>query len=360
MIKNLLKNTDWVILLIVTILFVIGVIGIYSAGYNTELYKFDYIKQIIFFGIMIIPISIVWIVSYRIFDIFGILTYIGSLGLLVLVLFTRPIYGATSWFDLEFMSFQPSELMKIGYILTTAYALVKFKKYNYLIAILLVLPIIGLLALQPDLGTAMSFAVICAIMLFVSGFKYRYIFVALVILSIIVVLAYNFVLNDIQKARIDVFFDPTLDPLGSGYNAIQSKMSVGAGMLFGTGITNGVQTQYGLLPVKTSDFIYSALSEELGFIVSILIIVLFVILIVKILLHARREKDLFAKYILSGIAGMYIFHFIQNIGMTMGLLPITGVPLPFVSYGGSNLITNLIAMSIVLNITGRSKKDFEF
>lgn len=223
-------------------------------------------------------------------------------------------------------------------------------------AALLMVPLI-LILLQPDFGTAVVFLSITAFMVFKMGIKYKYILVVFGVMLVLVPLVYFFVLNPIQQERINVFLDPSLDPLGSGYNAIQSKIAVGSGMLFGTGFLKGSQTQYGYLPIKSSDFIFSVISEEFGFIGSVIVIVLFTILILRVIKVSQNARDPFASYVVMGVAGMFAFHFIQNIGMTIGLLPITGVPLSFVSYGGSNLITNGIAMGIVLNISARKSNN---
>jgi rod shape determining protein RodA len=170
---------------------------------------------------------------------------------------------------------------------------------------------------------------------------------------------YNF-LPDHAKTRIDVFLNPELDPLGDGYNAIQSKIAVGAGMFLGTGFLKGSQTQYGYLPVQSSDFIFSVISEEMGFVISALVVILYLVLLLRIIRTAMHAKDMYTTFVSIGIAGMFAFHFIENIGMTIGLLPITGVPLPFVSYGGSNLLTSGIAIGIILNISARKNKDIMF
>ena len=172
-------------------------------------------------------------------------------------------------------------------------------------------------------------------------------------------MVYNF-LPEHAKTRIDVFLNPELDPLGDGYNAIQSKIAVGAGMLFGTGFLEGSQTQYGYLPVQSSDFIFSVISEEMGFIISALVVILYLILLLRILRTASHAKDKYTSFVAVGIAGMFAFHFIENIGMSIGLLPITGVPLPFVSYGGSNLLTSGIAIGIILNISARKSQNVFF
>lgn len=369
MFKTLLKGTDYVVLLIVLALFVIGLVGIFSAGYNTDLNKDEYIKQMMWFGIMIVLMILIWAVDYTTFDIVGYGIYFFSVVLLVLVLFSGSLMGAKSWFNFGSFLYQPSELMKIGYILCLAKLLSFFggeslsKKDRIIrfvaIATVFMIPF-ALIAMQPDFGTAVAFIVITFFMLFSSGIKYRYVLGIVGIVCLLAPIVYMFILSPIQKDRILVFLNPSLDPLGSGYNAIQSKIAVGSGMIFGTGLLKGTQTQFGYLPIKSSDFIFSVLSEELGFVVSAAVIILFVFLIVRLIKISSNTSDMFAKYIVIGIAGMLFFHFVQNIGMTIGLLPITGVPLPFVSYGGSSLMTNLIAIAIVLNISARRNRSFLF
>ena len=369
MFKTLLKNTDYIVLVIVLLLFIIGLVGIFSAGYNTSINKDEYIKQIMWFGIMIIAVIIIWAIDYSTFDIAGYAIYFFSVIALVAVMFTTSLMGAKSWFNFGNFLYQPSELMKIGYILCLAKLLSFFSKEVLSrkdkiikvvsLAALFVIPF-TLIILQPDFGTAAVFIVITFFMLFASGLKYRYIIPIIAAIGVIAPLTYMFILSPVQQNRILVFLNPALDPLGSGYNAIQSKIAVGSGMIFGTGLLKGTQTQFGYLPIKSSDFIFSVLSEEMGFIMSAAVIILFVILLLRLIRISANTSDLFGKYIVIGITGMLFFHFVQNIGMTIGLLPITGVPLPFVSYGGSSLMTNLIAIAIVLNISARRNKSFLF
>ena len=363
MFKTLLKNTDWILVICVAILLVIGVIGIYSAGYNTDINKDEYIKQMIWIGISFVIMAILWCVDYNIFDIGGYVLYTVNFVLLIAVLFMPSLMGASSWFNLGGFLYQPSEPMKIGVILCAAKfisiyqnSISSTKKTNILsiigISLIYILPVL-LILMQPDFGTAMAFVMIAIFMLFKAGIKYRYILLGILIVIIMIPLIYFFVLNDNQQQRILVFLNPDLDPLGSGYNAIQSKIAVGSGMFTGNGLLKGAQTQFGYLPIKSTDFIFSVLSEEFGFILSSVIVIIYAILIIRIILVASRAKDNFASYTAIGIAGMFSFHFIENIGMTIGLLPITGIPLPFLSYGGSNMITNMIAIAIVLNISAR-------
>ena len=373
MFKNLLRNTDYILLIATIILVIIGVIGIYSAGYgevdgsNTE-----YQKQLIWFGIVFAIEIFLWAIDTRALEFLGYAIYAVSFVLLIVVLAMPSVFGAHSWILIQGFSYQPSELMKIGFILCAAKAMSMYKENKEspkpdkkkslitlgMIAALFVIPVF-LIVLQPDFGTALVYLMIMAFMLFKLGIKYRYIIAAILLVLILVPVIYNF-LPAHAKTRIDVFLNPELDPLGDGYNAIQSKIAVGAGQIFGTGLLKGSQTQYDYLPVQSSDFIFSVISEEMGFIVSAAVVIIYLIMLIRILIASRDAKDLYSSLVAVGITGMFAFHFIENIGMTIGLLPITGVPLPFVSYGGSNLLTSGIAIGIILNISSRKNEDVMF
>ena len=225
----------------------------------------------------------------------------------------------------------------------------------FLSLLIVAIPVL-LIIKQPDYGTATAFLVATIFMLFASGINKRYIIGAIIAVVVIVPLLYFFVLPEHAKTRIDVFLNPDLDPRGAGYNVIQSKLAIGAGQVFGMGLTKGNQTQLGFLYPKTTDFIFSVIGEEMGFVIGALVIVLYVILITKAVNVAKTAKDDLGSYIAMGIAGIFLFHMLENIGMTMGLLPITGVPLPFVSYGGSSLLTNFVLVGLLLSISARRKK----
>jgi len=287
------------------------------------------------------------------------------IGLLVAVLFTKPINGATSWFNIGFFSFQPAEVAKIFVVIFLSYIMVKLqskgkaeinKFWKLLLALLTMAIPVALIVKQPDLGTATAYLVAMMLMLFVSGLDKKYIIVFFVVLLIATPLIYQFILPEHAKTRIEIFLNPESDPRGAGYNVIQSKLAIGAGQLTGMGLLKGNQTQLGFLYPKTTDFIYAVIGEELGFIVAATVIILNVILIVKILYVAKTAKDDLGAYIATGFAGIFLFHTIENIGMTMGMLPITGVPLLFISYGGSSLITSFICIGILLNISGKRQK----
>jgi rod shape determining protein RodA len=289
--------------------------------------------------------------------------YIAIIISLVLVLFTKPINGATSWFNVFGAGLQPGEFAKIIIIICLAKIIEYYKKKDklnepfslFVILATVAIPFL-LIIKQPDYGTAIVILAIAAIMLFAAGIKYRYILAAFSLTIVTLPLAYFFILPQHAKNRLLVFLNPQIDPRGIGYNVIQSKLAVGSGQLWGMGLLNGNQTQLGILPMKTTDFIYSVIGEEMGFIISAAIIALFILLITKALYIARTAKDVNGMLIAVGVAGLFLAHVTENIGMTMGLLPITGIPLPFISYGGSSLLTNMVALGLLLNVSSRRQK----
>lgn len=361
--QKIFKNMEWGILICSVLLLSIGMVALFSATQNTEYEELK--KQALWFLISIPIMIVVILIDYQTIAKLSPVFYGIFIILLIAVFFTEPINGATSWFQLGLFSFQPAEFAKVFVIIFIAYIIEMLCKKGRreinriwklgIILLAAIVPIL-LIAKQPDYGTALAFVAALCFMLFVSGIKAKYIVVAVLIVVVSLPILYLFVLPEHAKTRIEVFLDPEKDPRGAGYNIIQSKLAIGAGQLFGMGITKGNQTQLGFLYPKTTDFIFAVIGEELGFIVSSSIIVIYVILITKAIYVAKTAKDDIGSYIAMGIAGMFFFHMVENIGMTMGLLPITGIPLPFVSYGGSALITNFIAIALLLNISGRRQK----
>ena len=361
--KKMFKNFEWGILICTIILLAIGLVALFSATQNSDYEEFK--KQIMWIGISIPVIVVVILVDYEILAKISPVIYGISLISLVAVLFTEPINGATSWFNIGPFSFQPAEFAKIAVVLFMANVIVKLQQkgrdeINRFWKLGIILATVGvptlLIIKQPDYGTALAFLVALIFILYVAGINKKYIITAVLLVVILVPLAYFFILPDHAKARIDVYLNPNLDPRGDGYNIIQSKLAIGAGQIFGMGLFKGNQTQLGYLYPKTTDFIFAVISEEMGFVVAGAIIVLYVILITKSIQVAKTAKDDLGSYIATGIVGIFFFHMLENIGMTMGLLPITGIPLPFVSYGGSSMLTNLTLIAILLNISTRRKK----
>lgn len=361
--RKMLRNMEWSILISTIILVIIGLVALTSATKNSN---YDELKKQILWLTISIPVLIVVIfVDYEIIVKLSPILYGIILILLVAVLFTSAINGATSWFDIGSFSFQPAEFAKIVIVLFIAWLITKIQKKGRdeinrflklsLIFAFFAVPVL-LIIKQPDYGTAIAFIFAFIFMLFVAGLQKRYIIPSILLVIILIPILYFFVLPEHAKARIDVYLNPNLDPRGAGYNIIQSKLAIGAGQLFGMGLFKGNQTQLGFLYPKTTDFIFSLIGEEMGFIVAATIIFLYVILITKAIYVAKTAKDDLGSYIAIGIAGIFAFHMIENIGMTMGLLPITGIPLPFVSYGGSSMLSNFIMIGLLLNISGRRQK----
>ena len=361
--RRILKNIEWGILICVIILIVIGLIALYSATQETSSDEFK--KQIIWLIISIPIIITVVSINYEVIVKISPIFYGIFLVLLVGVLFTKPVNGASSWFELGMFSFQPSEFAKIFVILTFSLVVDKIQERGkdeisrptrLILALLIIAVPVLLIIKQPDYGTAIAFLVSTVLILYVAGIKKRYIISSILLVVIALPLLYFFILPEHAKTRIDVFLNPDLDPRGAGYNIIQSKLAIGSGRLFGMGLLKGNQTQLGFLYPKTTDFIFAVIGEEMGFVITAVIVILYVVLITKAVYVAKTAKDNIGSYIAMGIAGIFLFHMLENIGMTIGLLPITGVPLPFVSYGGSSLLTNLILVGLLLNISGRRQK----
>ena len=306
--KRAIKNTEWGILICVVLLVIIGLVALYSATINSELYEFK--KQCIWILISIPIMIAVMCIDYNVIARISPYLYGTLILLLVAVLFTKPINGATSWFNIGFIAFQPAELGKVFIIVFLSYVIVNIQKkskkeINKLSKLAIILGTIGLpiilIAIQPDYGTAIAYIISLVLMLYVSGIDKKYIIISFAILLITVPLMYFFILPEHAKARIDVYLNPNIDPRGAGYNIIQSKIAIGAGKLFGMGWLKGTQTHLGFLYPKTTDFIFSMIGEELGFVVCSLIIVIYVILITKAINVAKTARDDLGSYIAMGI-----------------------------------------------------------
>jgi len=301
--KRNIKNIEWGILICSILLFAIGCTALFSATEGTE--HAELFKQLQWFGICVPLVVVLTIIDYKTIIKLSPIFYGIFIILLIAVLFTEPINGATSWFDLGFFSFQPAEFAKIFVICFIAYVMSIYNKNGKeeinkplkLLSLLLIVGIpVALIIKQPDYGTAVAFLVATVFMLFVGGIKKRYIITAILLVVILVPVAYLYLLPEHAKTRIDIYLNPDLDPRGAGYNIIQSKLAIGAGQFFGMGFLKGNQTQLGFLYPKTTDFIYSVIGEEMGFIVAGAIIILYVIMITKIIYVAKTAKDNIGSY----------------------------------------------------------------
>lgn len=312
--RKILKNIEWGILVCTILLIAIGLVALTSATQNLD---YDELKRQIMWVCISIPVMIVILfIDYEFIAKISPILYGIIILLLIGVLFTEPINGATSWFDIGPVSLQPAEFAKIICILMLAFVITRIQRngkdeisrVSKLLLVLLTFIVPTLLIIkQPDYGTALAFVMALVFMLFAAGIKKRYIIAAILIVVIAAPLLYFFVLPEHAKTRIDVFLNPDIDPRGAGYNVIQSKLAIGAGELFGMGLFKGNQTQLGFLYPKTTDFIFSLIAEEMGFIVAAGIIILYVILITKAIFVAKTAKDDLGSYIAIGIARSIFF-----------------------------------------------------
>ncbi|HEY5557191.1 rod shape-determining protein RodA [Acetobacterium sp.] len=363
--KNGCKNLDYGLIISVLILFIIGMISIFTAtnveglaGTGAEIYI---IKQGISFIIGCVIVFFLIRSDYNLFADHW--KWIYGISLLVLLIVFIPGVGTTNmgttgWINLGFFEVQTSEIAKMGFILSFAKILeLRYDRLDcaedLIVPAAFIFPPTILMILQPDFGQALVILVIALGMLFVAGFNIRY-FYGLFLFSFIAIPTAWFFALDYQKARILSFFHPEADPLGTGYHAIQSKITIGSGELFGRGLaTQGTMTKLDFLPAQWTDFIFSVISETAGFIGAALVILLFVFFMWRLLRGARLAQDMYGTLVIFGVFFMFLFQITENIGMTIGLLPITGITLPFISYGGSSLIINMIAVGFVLNIYRR-------
>lgn len=366
-VKRILKNLDWWLVAAVVLLLGCGLGLIDSATHSFAVSTgkaWHVQRQSMFmaFGLLLVTASFAF--DYRMLKNYASRLYIFNIVLLVAVmLFGHSQLGAQRWIQIGSLSFQPSEFAKVFLIICLATFMDKriewlenFKDYLPVFAYIFV-PFL-LVMRQPDLGTSLTFIAILVGMIFVSGFKYKWFF-RLGVIFVALLPAFWLILKDYQKNRIRVFLNPELDPFGSGYHVIQSKIAIGSGGLLGKGWLAGTQSQLNFLPENHTDFIFAVAGEEFGFIGTAFIIILYAIIIWRGIAIALDADDNFGTLLAVGVTSMFMFHVLVNIGMTAGIMPVTGVPLPFLSYGVSSLTTNLMLVALLLNIKVR-KQNLQF
>lgn len=397
---------DFKIFIPVTILVLIGLASVYSSTLNNPAAVNNFEKQLFATIVAYIVFFLTYAIPTNSIKFISIPGYILSIiFLLVVLVIGRKISGAKSWLAFGPFGFQPSEFAKIGTILLLANFLTRLNNNidsfkDILIALAIGFIPIGLILLEPDMGTSFIFISFILIILFWKGISLLGLFVVLspglvavsslfgsvpfVASLLIVLVALFFFKKDLffsgsvfainlaagfftdnlynalsphQQARIKSFIDPMSDPLGTGYNSIQAMVAVGSGGFFGKGFLQGNQTQLQYIPEQWTDFIYCAIGEEFGFIGSMIVLSLYLILFLRLLNIASTTKDEFLSLVVVGILSVYFTHFLINVGMVIGILPIIGVPLPFVSYGGSSMVVNMFMLGIVMNIF-RTRKNY--
>ncbi len=358
---------DWTVLLCTILLATISILTIYSASFSRtedqESVNLDLVfRQAGWFALGFLIIAIMTSIDYHIisalaYPIYGVV----MMALVMVLLFGERISGAQRWIRLGSFSLQPSELAKIVLILVMAKYFADKKKDNVYLSdliisgILLAIPV-GLILKEPDLGMSILLFPVFAAIVFVAGIDRRYIIV-LLILGIVSMPVMWMNLKDYQKDRLVAFVQPDSDPLGSGYHVIQSKIAIGSGGFWGKGYMNGTQKLLNFLPEQFTDFIFSVFSEEWGFVGSAVLLSIYLALILKGLAIASKAKDKLGRLIAAGVVTVLVVHMFVNVGVTSGIMPVTGLTLPFVSYGGSSIFSTSIALGLLLNVSYRR---FEF
>ncbi|MFH0734466.1 MAG: rod shape-determining protein RodA [bacterium] len=387
------------------LLTMMGLIAIYSATVNHPTASSNFSRQLFWAIGSIITLFLVYAVPSQFIKFASVPSYIASIVLLIAVHFIgKQVYGAKSWLNLGFFGFQPSEFAKIGTILMLAYWLSEKKRnldsFKEIATALVIggIPIL-LILLEPDFGTSIVFVAITVTMVFWSGISLFSLFMVLSpgvaafaslfgtisflisILAVVILLFYfkkniftsasvlitniaagfffDFALRYLrphQQNRILTFINPETDPLGAGYNALQAKVAIGSGGLFGKGYLHGNQTQLRYIPEQWTDFIFCVIGEEFGFIGSIITLGLFVYLFIRLINLSYNASNKFSSLVVIGVLSLMFTHFAINLGMNLGVTPVVGLPLPFLSYGGSSLLVNIILIGFTLNIYNNRKQ----
>ena len=362
---------DWPLLVASYMLALYGVLAITIANYDPSLGSDRSLQdlimdanngrlQLMWVVVSMVVVAIIMSINYNIIGRLWPVIYFVDVLLLGLVLTTSKINGVSGWFQFLDRTFQPSELAKLALIITLSKALTRYPdkpipNFRYFIYICIHFGIPALLiAAQPDIGTLMVFCVIFVALLFVSGFELRWMFLlgGIVAAGLTPVIFYLASTNNFRWLRLVAFMNPESDPTGSSYQIVNSKITVGSGGLYGKGAwAEGTLTHLNYVPENHTDFIFSVVGETLGFVGALALLVLYAFVIYRMLLLAFHTNDKFGQLIIVGVMAMLLFHVYENIGMCIGVMPITGIPLPFISYGGTNLVVNMAGVGLVLNVT---------
>ncbi len=357
------RHLDPILLVSMLLLSIIGFFMIYSATERTlrglqEDPGFYLKKQLTWFLLGAVLLLLSASVDYRFMKVYASLFYAGSLVLLLLVrlpFLGTDVKGSQRWFEIFGFQFAPSEMMKLALIAMLAASLSEIRARELTLEQVIratafaVFPM-ALVFLQPDIGTSMVLAAILVGILIVAGAKPRHLAALALAAVLLGFFAFQLgVIKEYQVARLTSFLDPTNDPNLTGYNKIQAEIAIGSGGLTGLGYLKGTQTTLDFVPEQQTDFVFTVVGEEFGFLGATIVLILYALLVWRAIRIAMLAKDAFGTYVATGVASMFAFQIFVNIGMTIGIMPITGIPLPFVSYGGSSTLINFAAVGLLLN-----------
>ncbi|MBC7691657.1 MAG: rod shape-determining protein RodA [Methylotenera sp.] len=355
-----LKKFNWNLLIIQFVLFGIGIWNLISATGVEDKSLGLYKTQLLWFGIGMALTTLILIMHYSFFSRVAYIIYFANILLLAAVLVAgKSSLGAKRWIGFGGLRIQPSEFMKLSMVICLAKyfetdrTVGGYGLKEMLLPVMLVAVPAGLIMLQPDLGTALIILFTFASMMLFIKVRPKTLILLISIVALTVPLAYQFAMKPYQRQRIVSFIDPQSDPKGSGYNSIQSMIAVGSGQLTGKGYKKGTQSQLNFLPEHHTDFIFSVFSEEHGFVGCIILVAIYLVFLLNGLSVAYQSHDKFGVLLTLGIMNVFFWHIFVNMGMVMGMLPIVGVPLPFLSYGGSSLMTSIMSVAIVTNIANK-------
>lgn len=362
-IKYFTANFDWLLFFLAFAASAAGIFLIYSASLSGGTSARDVAVQTAALIMGIAAAALICAVDTDILE--ALAPIIGALGIGVLILVLiigtgSEEVGTKGWIILGPVSIQPSEFAKVAFIISFSAHIKRVQerineKKNLFFLLLHFAVYAGLVLLQPDWGTAMVFAFIFIGMLFMAGVKLKYFVSAFLGLCVCAVPVWFFVLDGFQKARITTFLNPESAPLGDGYQVLQSMLAIGSGKITGNGYMAGNQTQMGYLPQARTDFIYAVAGEEFGFIGCVTVLLLLCAVIIRCFYNSQKARDVFGSMLCVGVGSLFLFHTAENIGMCINLLPVTGIPLPFFSSGGSSLMASYMALGLVLNVCMRRK-----
>lgn len=354
---TVLKNFDWILLGSIFLLICFGLAALYSIAISFEEPNFvNFKKQIVFTVIGLILLFFISFFDYRIWQDYSYLAYVMAAVLLAAVLFFGiNVSGTTGWFSFFGFNFQPVELAKIALIIFLAWFLgsrgADIKKIqNFLAAGLAAGLFFGLVVLQPDFGSAVILFLIWLAIILFAGVDKKHLLILFLLLIIVGIASWFFLFQDYQKDRVLTFLNPQVDPYGRGYHVRQAVTAIGAGGLFGRGLGFGSQSQLKFIPASQTDFIFAVIAEELGFLGVSLILFFWAVIFYRLFKALKLVKDNFALIFILGASALFFIQVIINIGMNIGIVPVTGIPLPFISYGGSFLLVSLILIGILENI----------
>jgi len=354
------KSFNWSMLILQAILFAVGIFNLISSTAIEDRALDLYKTQLLWFGLGLVATAIILLIHFSFLSRMAYFIYFINLVLLAVVLFIgNKTLGSSRWIHIGGFNIQPSEIMKISLVICLAKYFETdktFNGYNFrqIIppAVITIIPAF-LIMLQPDLGTALILILTFLSMIIFMKVRKKTLVSLILIAAFTAPLAYQFALKPYQQKRILTFLDPMSDPKGAGYNSIQSMIAVGSGKLTGKGYRQGTQSHLNFLPEHHTDFVFSVFSEEHGFVGCVLLFLLFMAFLVNGLSISQQANDKFAMLLSLGVTIIFFWHIMINLAMVMGLLPVVGVPLPYLSYGGSSLVTSMIGVAILVNIANR-------